>query len=154
MQDLNQARAMGPVKVALILDDDAAGSDTLRQTLGSLGYEARVMSDADAAIEMLRANVDPVAMFFNVEAYGATLDGRSYAFLIGALLEDPALARRHIYAVISSTADDVEWTLGRALDRLGAPVFRKPCAATVLETFLTLSRGRMAPPPSPEVATI
>lgn len=154
MQYSIRDRMTGPVTLALILDDDVAGSDALRQTLGVLGYEARVMTDADAALDMLRMSPTPIAMFFDVEAYGATLDGHSYAFLIGALLGDPALAHRHIFAVISSTADDVEWALGKALDRLGAPVFSKPCAASALETYLTMARKREIPPAPPEVATI
>ncbi|HEU0027269.1 MAG TPA: hypothetical protein VFQ25_09155 [Ktedonobacterales bacterium] len=154
MQDSTRDRAEGPVTVALILDDDTAGSGALRQTLSALGYEARVAPDADAALDTLRMSAAPMALFFNVEAHGATLDGHSYAFLIGALLGDPALARRHIYAVISSTADDVEWALGKALDRLGAPIFHKPCGASALETYLALAGGRPIPPASPEVATI
>lgn len=154
MQDSIHVRVEGPVTVALILDDDAAGSEELRRTLGALGYEAHVITDTDAALDALRVSDTPMAVFFNVEAHGATLDGHGYAFLIGALLGDPALAHRHIYAVISSTADDVEWALGKALDRLDAPVFRKPCAATALETYLALARGRPMPPASPEVATI
>ncbi len=149
MQDSMRDQAAGPVKVALILDDDAAGSGALRHTLVTLGYDARVMTDAEAALDALRASAEPVALFFSVEAYGATLDGQSYTYLIGTLLEDPALAQRHIYAVISYTADDVEWALGKALDRLNAPVFPKPCSASALETYLALVRGRMAPPPPP-----
>jgi hypothetical protein len=142
-----------PVKVALILDNDPTGSGALWQTLNALGYEARVVSDVDVALDTLRASEEQAAVFFNVEAYGATLDGQSYAFLIGALLSDSELAHRHIYAVISATADDVEWALGKALDRLGAPVFRKPCPATAIEAYLTLAGGK-TPPSSvpPEVA--
>ncbi len=144
----------GPVKVALILDDDVTGSGALQRTLGSLGYEARVMTDASAALDSLRTSVEPMALFFDVEARGATLDGQSYAFLIGALLGDPSLAQRHVFAVISSTADDVDLALGKTLNRLGAPVFDKPCAPRALEAFLTLARGRLTPPAQPEAATI
>jgi CheY-like chemotaxis protein len=154
MQDSIRGRVEGPITVALILDDDAASSEALRRMLAALGYEAHVITDADAALDALRVSDTPMAVFFDVEAHGATLDGHSYAFLIGALLGDPALAHRHIYAVISSTADDVEWALGKALDRLGAPVFRKPCAATALETYLALARGRPVPPVAPEIAAI
>jgi CheY-like chemotaxis protein len=154
MQDSIRDRVEGPVTEALILDDDAAGSEDLRRTLGALGYDAYVITDANAALDTLQVSDAPMAVFFNVEAHGSTLDGHSYAFLIGALLGDPSLAHRHIYAVISSTADDVEWALGKALDRLGAPVFRKPCAATALATYLALARGRPIPPTAPEIATI
>lgn len=154
MRDTIREQAAGPVKMALILDDDAAGSGALRRTLDALGYQVGVMTNANAALDALRASEEPVAVFFDVEAYEATLDGRGYAFLIGALLEDPELAHRHIFAVISSTADDVEWTLGKALDRLDAPVFSKPCSASALETFLIVAHGRVVPTPLPEVTTI
>ncbi len=154
MQDSMRDLAAGRVKAALILDDDVTESGKLRRLLDTLGYDARVMTDANAALDALHASAEPIAVFFDVEAYGETLDGQGYTFLIGALLEDPELARRHIYAIISSTADDVEWALGKALDRLNAPVFSKPCAATAVETYLALARGRMIPPPPPEIATI
>jgi CheY-like chemotaxis protein len=154
MRDPMQDQAVGPVKIVLILDDDAVGSEALQHTLDTLGYRTRVMSDADAALDTLRTSPEPVALFFDVEAPGGTLDGQSYTVLIGKLLEDETLASRHIYAVISSSAGEVEWALGKALDRLGAPVFSKPCAATALETYLALARGRMRPPSPPVVATI
>lgn len=154
MGEQEQDWAAGPVKVVLILDDDVAGRGALRRTLDSLGYEARVMSDAGAALDALRTSVEPIALFFDVEARGATLDGQGYARLIGALLEDPPLAQRHVFAVISSTADDVDLTLGRTLNRLGAPVFDKPCSPHALEAYLALARGRAMEPALSPVATI
>ena len=146
--------AAEPVKVALILDNDTAGSSALQRTLDTLGYDARVITDADAALDALRASAEPVALFFDVEARGATLDGQSYAFLIGALLEDQSLAQRHVFAVISASADDVDMALGKLLNRLGAPLFDKPCAPRALEAYLALARGRVASQPQSEVATI
>lgn len=131
--------AVGPAKVALILDDDSASSTGLQVALAQLGYHAQVMRDEGEALATLRASASPIAMFFNVEAPGQTLDNQSYVRVIGALLEDDALARRHIYAVISDTADDVELTLGKALRRLGAPVFGKPCEAASMEAYLTIA---------------
>lgn len=146
---------VGSAKVALILDDDSASSTALQVALAELGYHAQVMRDAEAALATLRASVSPVAMFFNVEAPGETLDDHSYVRVIGALLEDETLARRHIYAVISDTADDVELTLGKALRRLGAPIFCKPCEAAPMEAYLTIASARAISTPVPPVtATI
>lgn len=128
------------VKTALILDDDSSEDNALRRMLGELGYETQVVTDASEALDVLRASADPIALLFDVEAYEETLDGRGYVTLIGALLEDPALAQRHIFAAISSSPEEVEWTLGKALARLHTPIFGKPCAAT-LEAYLTARRS-------------
>jgi CheY-like chemotaxis protein len=143
MSDLIHYQPADSVRLALILDDDPAGGPALRRALGAMGYEARLMTDASAALDVLRANTETVAVFFDVEAYGETLDGEDYACVIGALLREPALAQRHIYGVISSTADDVETALGKTLARLGTPVFSKPFDVATLAGYLAQARHRM-----------
>jgi CheY-like chemotaxis protein len=130
-----------PITKALILDDDARARSVLRQTLVSLGLEAQEMSDGEAALDIMRASPAPLALFFSVEAHGETLDGQGYISIIGALLKNPELARQHICAVISSTADEVEWALGKTLARLDVPVLGKLCAAGALESYLTRAQG-------------
>lgn len=142
MFDFTSQQFAGPVKLALILDDDITAREALRHTLATLGYEARFATDVDAALDALRTSTDTVALFFDVEAYEETLDGRGYASLIGSLLEDSTLAHQHLFAAISSTPDDVEWTLGKALARLNAPIFSKPCAADTIEAYLAAARGQ------------
>lgn len=144
MPDFMQNQSARFPKTAIILDDDMNASAALRHMLQALGYETQALVDAHVALDTLRASIEPVALFFDVEAYGETLDGRGYASLIGALLAEPALARKHIFAITSSTADDVEWALGKVLDRLDMPVFSKPYDAFTIESYLALAREPMA----------
>lgn len=145
-------RPLEPVQTVYILDEDAAASEALCAALIRDGYRAQALGDAVEALATLRASDDPCALFFEVEAYGATLDGRGFASLIGALLQDPALARSHILAVMSSTPDDVEWTLGKSLARLGARVIGKPCDISRIEALLALAGERIVQPTEPEIA--
>ncbi len=143
MPDFMQNQSVRSTKTAIILDDDVNASAALRQVLQALGYETQALTDAHVALDTLRSSIEPVALFFDVEAYGETLDGRGYASLIGALLAEPALARKHVFAITSATADDVEWTLGKVLDRLDMPVFSKPYDAFTIESYLALAREPM-----------
>jgi hypothetical protein len=138
---------LDPVQTVYILDEDVAASETLCAALTRHGYRARALADAAEALATLRASDELCALFFNVEAYGKTLDGRGFASLIGALLEDPALARSHVFAVISSTPEEVEWALGKLLAHLNARVFEKPCGAAAIDTYLSLASGRISQQP-------
>ena len=153
MFNLSSTPLTGPVKMALILDDDLTAREALRHTLDTLGYQTQVASDVDVALDVLRASADTIALFFDVEAYEATLDGRDYVSLIGSLLEDRTLAHKHIFAVISSTPEDVEWTLGKALARLNITILRKPCAAPTIEAYLAMARGQLASDRLPQIAS-
>ena len=137
------------VKRTIILDEDLIGGEMLRRLLNVLGYESFVMTGMSAALDVLRASAEPLAVFFDVEAYGETLDGASYTCLIGALLNEPALAQRHIYSVISSSADDVEAALGKTLAHLNIPVLSKPCDAQTIAGLLARAQPSMAPQPTP-----
>lgn len=139
MPDIMQNQPGRLAKTAIVLDDDSRASATLRRMLQTLGYETQALTDALVALDAVRASDEPVALFFDVEAYGETLDGRGYSSLIGALLADPALTRKHVFAITSATADDVEWTLGKVLDRLDMPVFSKPYDAFSIESYLTFA---------------
>lgn len=154
MPDLMQNQPGQFAKTAIVLDDDIRASATLRRMLQTLGYETQALTDAGVALDTVRASEKPVALFFDVEAYGETLDGRGYSSLIGVLLADPALARKHVFAITSATADDVEWTLGKVLDRLDMPVFSKPYDAFSIESYLTLARQPLMQPASEFTPTI
>lgn len=143
---------LAPVRVVFILDEDRAASAALREELAQLGYQAQAFDDASEALNALRACDEGAVLFFDVEAYGATLDGRGFASLIGDLLREPALARLHNFAVISSTPDEVEQTLGKALARLRAPIFGKPCVGSGVEAYLALAVGHHPWQPAPEIA--
>ncbi len=145
------SQPLEPVKVVYILDEDRGASEALCDLLARSGYQTRMLGATAEALAALRASDGPCALFFNVEAYGQTLDGRGFASLIGALLEDPALARSHIFAVISSTPEDVEWALGKLLARLGAGVIGKPCDACTIEAYLTLAGRHGAQQPATEI---
>lgn len=141
-----------PVKVVFILDEDTAASAALREELAWRDYRVQTFDDASEALDALRASDDGSAMLFDVEAYGATLDGRGFASLIGVLLRDPALARSHYFAVISSTPDEVNGALGKTLERLGAPIFRKPCVAASIEGYLAFADRRFLWQPTTEMS--
>lgn len=148
------SQPLEPVTTVYILDEDTQASEALCVALRRHGYRAQTLTSAAGALAMLRASRDVCALFFNVEAYGKTLDGRGFASLIGALLEDQALALAHIIAVISSTPEDVEWTLGKSLARLGARIIGKPCAASTIEAYVMLASGPLAQAPTPETALL
>lgn len=131
-----------PVKAVFILDEDSTASAALRKELAQLGYPAKTFDNASEALDALRASDECAVLLFDVEAYGETLGGRGFPSLIGALLQDPALLHSHHFAVISSTPDDVWWALGKSLERLGAPIFSKPCCASTLEGYLALADTR------------
>jgi hypothetical protein len=148
---------IAPAKKAYILDADINGSARLRWALAGLGYKAEVTEDLGAALDELRASPEPAVVLFDIEAPGETLGGGDYARLVGALLEDRALARRHLFAAVSHTPDEVEITLGKVLGRLQIPLFAKPCNLDAIVTYVKATTARPAIPgaliPS-ELATI
>ena len=138
------------VKRSIILDEDRTGGELLRGMLNALGYESFLLTSVRSALGALRASAEPFAVFFDVEAYDETLDGEGYACLIGALLNEPALAQRHIYCVVSSSAGDVEAVLGKTLARLSIPILSKPCDTQTIAGLLARAQPRVAPLPMPQ----
>jgi hypothetical protein len=153
MSDRNADTLLAPVKVVFILDEDTTASAALREEFARLGYPAQTFDNASEALDALRASDECAVLFFDVEAYRETLDGRGFASLIGALLQDPALLRSHHFAAISSTPDEVGWALGKALERLGAPILSKPCCSSTLEGYLALVDPHFLWQPATEISS-
>ena len=111
----------------LIVDDDSAIRDTLREALEDEGYEVAEAADGIAGLERLRASQENMVVL--LDQLMPKLDGVG---VLRAVQNDPLLTQRHTYILLtarsrmSTPATDIATALG-------VPIIRKPFD---LETLL------------------
>jgi CheY-like chemotaxis protein len=110
----------------LIVDDDSAIRDTLREALEDEGYEVHEASNGIAALESLRASQEGMVVL--LDQLMPKLDGIG---VLRAVQNDPLLAHRHAYILltarsrISTPATDLTASLS-------VPIIRKPFDLEIL----------------------
>jgi CheY-like chemotaxis protein len=119
----------------LIADDDAELRETVRWVLEDVGYEVLEAPHGRAALELLRADVEPLVVLLDVVM--PYLSGMDLLILAGG---DERLAR-HAFVV---------WTAGRMpvppdlLERIGVPIVPKPCDLDTLLEAVAVAGERLA----------
>jgi CheY-like chemotaxis protein len=104
----------------LIVDDDSAIRDTLREALEDEGYEVHEAANGIACLETLRASQE--RMIVLLDQLMPKLDGIG---VLRAVQNDPFLAHRHTYILLTARSRMSTPATDMAA-ALGVPIIRKP----------------------------
>jgi hypothetical protein len=126
----------------VVVFDDRALSGELSQTLTRTGVELLDVPDFDAGVRLLRESPEPMTAIFWVSLAANTMSGMDEAALLGELLRDESLARRHVYVLVTPTLLDVRLVLGRVIDRLHVTALAAPLDRERLLSALWLTAQR------------
>lgn len=119
-------------KSALILASDNDDAKRLRHAVEELGYSAQVIGETYVAARLLADASQPIVALFDVDLVGNAMAGLDHADLLGALIRDADLARRHAYVAVSHDPLSIAWTFGELLDHLGVSLVSMPCTLGAL----------------------
>lgn len=122
--------------VPVLLFDDELLDAPLRQALGASGFQVVQTTDIGAGVRFLRESGQPMVALFGVSLASNTLTGLDQVTLLGELLRDQALVRRHAFILVTPTPHEIRQALHHVLERthvrlLAAPVDRERLLATV-----------------------
>jgi CheY-like chemotaxis protein len=112
----------------LVLDEDDAVREALRLLLEDAGHLVLDVTDAPAALGVLRACADPCAALFDVPPR----TGRHNASFFTCVAAEPALAARHAYVCMTTNVARLDPALRRELAAYHVPVLAKPFDVDVL----------------------
>ena len=134
----------------LIVDDDRAIRESLRLALESEGYVVEEAADGREGLRALRASLYPLVALVDMRM--PRLDGEG---LLGEVLADDSLAKRHAYMLITANYHSLSRTMLNTLAQLSAPIVPKPFDLdTLLDTVQELAARLTLPsdslPPSPQ----
>lgn len=85
---------------ALIVDDDASIRDALQFALRSAGYAIVEVGDGEDAVDVLRATPNRAVVLLDIH-----MPGMNGSTVLDMLKDDPCLARRHAWIVMSADHD-------------------------------------------------
>jgi CheY-like chemotaxis protein len=117
----------------LIVDDDSAIRETLRDALEGEGYEVVEASNGLAGLESLRASQE--GMIVLLDQLMPKLDGVG---VLQALQADPLLARRHVYILLTARSRTSTPVMDLT-SALNVSIVRKPFDLDAL--FLTVEQA-------------
>jgi CheY-like chemotaxis protein len=129
---------------ALIIDEDARARKALRQVLQQAGYRVSEAADPQAGLALLAGSAGGMVVCFTVVLFDNVMTGTDAVTVLGALIQDEGLARRHAYVAITPSPVNVDAVLGKLLARLAVPVVAEPLDATYL--LATIARITQRPP--------
>ncbi len=104
----------------LIVDDDSAIRDTLREALEDEGYRVNEAADGIAGLEILRASQENMVVL--LDQLMPKLDGVG---VLRAVRDDPCLAQRHMYILLTARSR-ISTPAAELATGLGVPIIRKP----------------------------
>lgn len=125
----------------LVVDDDAAIRETLRELLEDAGYHVREAADGAAALRALRASKERLVALVDLKM--PRMDGHE---LLGTVATDPDLARRHAYILVTANADTQTLAFARLLTRLSVPIVAKPFEIDDILKLVAAAAGKVAVP--------
>lgn len=125
----------------LVVDDDAAIRETLRELLEDAGYHVREAADGVAALRALRASEERLVALVDLKM--PRMDGHA---LLDVVAADPDLARRHAYILVTANADTQSLAFARLLTRLSVPVVAKPFEIDDILAVVAAAAGKVAVP--------
>jgi ActR/RegA family two-component response regulator len=130
--------------VPVLLFDDGLLDASLRRALSASGFQLLETADVEAGVRLLRESPEPMVAFFTVSLAANMLTGLDQVALLGALLHDEALARRHAFILVTSTPHEIRMALGRVLDRTHVTLLASPLDRERLLSATWLAASRFA----------
>lgn len=122
--------ATAPTTWVLVVEDDEETRAVMGTALEDAGYVVAEASDGLGALEVLR--VSPYPMVVLLDYWMPRVGG---AKVIEKVAEDPTLAGRHAYILVTATPEILPPAFSEQLGQLGAPVIAKPFEIdTLLDT--------------------
>jgi len=128
----------GGITVArvLVVDDEPFICDSLRMLLEDAGYAVMVASGGEEALRVLRAGGEACVVLLDLLMPG--MDGLE---MLQRVADDPVLAARHGYILMTGDSSRLLEAAARVLDTLPVTVVRKPFDIDdVLETVAAVAR--------------
>lgn len=105
----------------LVVDDDTAIRETLRDVLEDSGYTVIESQDGLRALEYLRKS--PTPMIVLLDLMMPQLDGSA---LLGAVAGDSRRLQRHRYILMTAGQQTLSLAFANLLTNLSVPVIKKP----------------------------
>jgi chemosensory pili system protein ChpA (sensor histidine kinase/response regulator) len=123
----------------LVVDDDHSIRETLRLLLEDDGYQVVEAGDGMDALDLLR--VEGVSYIALLDLSMPQLDG---AGLLGIVAEDPELARRHSFILMTANTCAMSCLFTAHLARLSVPLLSKPFDMDDLLDLVEQAQMRLA----------
>lgn len=125
----------------LIVDDDESIRESVRLILEDSGYGVLEATDGVMALNILRAT--PHSMIVLLDLMMPRLDG---AGVLAAVADDPRLATRHAYILMTAGRRTVRsLPLVKLLTELSIPVLPKPFELDAILDLVAQGAHRLAP---------
>lgn len=137
------AMAGADADAVLVVDDDEAIRETLRLLLEDSGYRVLEAADGKTALDVLHRVRVPLVVLLDLMM--PRLDG---AGVLHAVAEDPVLAERHAFVLVTANLQRYPKVFQNVLHRLRVPVLRKPFDVDeLLQVVVEAGQRLLSPPP-------
>lgn len=130
--------------VPVVLLDEGLLDAPLRQALGASSVQILQATDLRAGVRFLRESDQPMVVLFSVSLTRNALTGLDQVSLLGELLRDEALSRRHAFILVTSTPHEIRTALGRVLERTHVLLLALPLDREHLLSAIWLATRRFA----------
>lgn len=128
------------MKHVLVVDDDQEIRHSLRFLLLDAGYDMIEAADGPSALDALRTSPHPLVALVDL-----LMPGMSGVDLLDAVANDPDLAGRHAYLVVTADNRALRQSAVPSVERLGAGIVQKPFDVDELLTAIEHAKARLAP---------
>jgi CheY-like chemotaxis protein len=135
-----QTHAESGMAHVLVVDDDRAIRETLRLLLEEEGYLVSEAPDGQRALEILRASAQPLVVLLDFMM--PRLDG---AGVLRAVVEDPTIASRNAFVLVTANAQAIPKALMGLLATLNVPILPKPLDLDDLLEIVEVGACRVVP---------
>jgi len=122
----------------LVVDDDDAIRETLRDALLDVGYDVVEARDGMEALGILRGSAVPMVVILDLMM--PVLDG---AGVLGVVSGDRLLSKRFAYILITAASRTLNLAFANLLTNLSVPVINKPFDIDRLLTTVEASARRL-----------
>jgi CheY-like chemotaxis protein len=122
----------------LVADDDTAVRESLVWLLEDAGYHAREAADGVRALDILRTSEDRLVVLLDYMMPRMNGDG-----VLGAVAQEPALAARHAFILITANGRTLPLSFVKLLTELAVMVVPKPFDVDALLDAVAQAAARL-----------
>jgi two-component system alkaline phosphatase synthesis response regulator PhoP len=105
----------------LVVDDDREICRALRAVLDDAGYQVLCCHDGQSGLDAMRVSTDPLVVLLD-----QIMPGMDGAEVLHIVAQEPRLAQRHAFVLVTAATQDKRDDLSGLLATLSAPVLTKP----------------------------